>query len=161
MNHFSAIEAKALIGDITPKALPVLQEGDPVIPGAVLEEDRGVEDSDRMKVSSWNHAGKMHDSMTHSLAHSLTYSLTHSNAHSLKHSLTHSITHSFTHSLTQTLTNTPTSIVGTWEEKDMTEFSKSRITALCLLSEVRHSDPRASGSKVRAYVTGIIIIINH
>ena len=123
-----------------------------MIPGAVLEEDRGADDSDRMKVSSWNHAGKMHDSLDHSLTHLLTHSL----KHSINHSLTQSLDHLVALSNTQTLTNTNTSIIGTWEEKDMTEFSKSRITALCLLSEVRHSDPRTSGSKVRAYVTGII-----
>lgn len=45
-------------------------------------------------------------------------------------------------------------LIGTWEEKDMTEFSKSRITAMCLEAEVRHSDTKASGSKIRACVTG-------
>jgi hypothetical protein len=55
----TAVEAKALIGDITPKALQVVQEGDPTINGATIEEDRAAEDSDRMKVSSWNHAGEI------------------------------------------------------------------------------------------------------
>jgi hypothetical protein len=55
----TAVEAKALIGDITPKALQVVQEGDPMITRATIEEDRAAEDSDRMKVSSWNHAGKI------------------------------------------------------------------------------------------------------
>lgn len=58
--HFlTAVEAKALIGDITPKALQVVQEGDPMVTGATIEEDRAAEDSDRMKVSSWNHAGEI------------------------------------------------------------------------------------------------------
>lgn len=42
---------------------------------------------------------------------------------------------------------------GTWEEKDMTEFSKNRITALCLNLETNNTES-SSGSSVRVYVTG-------
>ena len=43
---------------------------------------------------------------------------------------------------------------GTWEEKDMTEFSKSRITSLCLDAEVQDVFPMNVGKRVRAYVAG-------
>lgn len=46
---------------------------------------------------------------------------------------------------------------GTWEEKDMTEFSKSRITSLCLDAEVHDVVPITVGKRVRAYVTGRIV----
>ena len=145
-----------MIGDITPKALQVVQESDAVIPGALLEEDRVAEDSDRMKVSSWNHAG----AINHFILAALHYS---SSIHPLSFPHIHRtelfqamFTHTLSHSLTHSDKCNNLHFQGTWEEKDMTEFSKSRITSLCLLSEVRHSDSKASasGAKVRAYVTG-------
>ena len=43
---------------------------------------------------------------------------------------------------------------GTWEEKDMTEYSIIRIKSLCLDAEARDIVPVSSGHTVRAYVTG-------
>jgi hypothetical protein len=56
----TAVEAKALIGDITPKALKVIDEDDQTHVHCDREgggEGATSEDVEKVKGSSWNHAG--------------------------------------------------------------------------------------------------------
>ena len=55
----SAVEAKALIGDITPKALKITNEDEETHLEGEGEGEGPSEEMEKVKGSSWNHAGSI------------------------------------------------------------------------------------------------------